>query len=226
SGRGATVDFEVDAALHEAVEATAQATGTSAFMVVHAALAVLLSRLSGTADIAIGTPVAGRGERALDDLVGMFVNTLVLRTRIEPDATFAELLGRVKDTDLAAFDNAELPFERLVEVLDPVRSTGHHPLFQVALFFQNLDRAEVTLPDVEIEPVDLGGAIAKFDLQLTVSPREDAGKPAGMSAQFTYATDLFDESTVRDFAGRLMRVLAALTADAGRVVGDVDLLDT
>ncbi len=226
SGRGATVDFEVDAALHEAVEATAQATGTSAFMVVHAALAVLLSRLSGTADIAIGTPVAGRGERALDDLVGMFVNTLVLRTRIEPAATFAELLGRVKDTDLAAFDNAELPFERLVEVLDPVRSTGHHPLFQVALFFQNLDRAEVTLPDVEIEPVDLGGAIAKFDLQLTVSPREDAGKPAGMSAQFTYATDLFDESTVRDFAGRLMRMLAALTADAGRVVGDVDLLDT
>ncbi|WZU33671.1 Linear gramicidin synthase subunit D [Rhodococcus ruber] len=226
SGRGATVDFEVDAALHEAVEAAAQATGTSAFMVVHAALAVLLSRLSGTADIAIGTPVAGRGERALDDLVGMFVNTLVLRTRVEPDATFAELLGRVRDVDLAAFDNAELPFERLVEVLDPVRSAGHHPLFQVALFFQNLDRAEVTLPDVEIESVDLGGAVAKFDLQLTVSPREEVGKPAGMSAQFTYATDLFDESTVQGFAGRLIRLLAALAAGTGRVVGDLDLLDT
>ncbi|MCZ1071271.1 non-ribosomal peptide synthetase [Rhodococcus sp. A5(2022)] len=226
SGRGATVDFEVDAALHEAVEAAAQATGTSAFMVVHAALAVLLSRLSGTADIAIGTPVAGRGERALDDLVGMFVNTLVLRTRVEPDATFAELLGRVRDVDLAAFDNAELPFERLVEVLDPVRSAGHHPLFQVALFFQNLDRAEVTLPDVEIESVDLGGAVAKFDLQLTVSPREEAGKPAGMSAQFTYATDLFDESTVQSFAGRLIRLLAALAAGTDRVVGDLDLLDT
>ncbi|MCF8781843.1 non-ribosomal peptide synthetase [Rhodococcus ruber] len=226
SGRGATVDFEVDAALHEAVEAAAQATGTSAFMVVHAALAVLLSRLSGTADIAIGTPVAGRGERALDDLVGMFVNTLVLRTRVEPDATFAELLGRVRDVDLAAFDNAELPFERLVEVLDPVRSAGHHPLFQVALFFQNLDRAEVTLPDVEIESVDLGGAVAKFDLQLTVSPREEAGKPAGMSAQFTYATDLFDESTVQGFAGRLIRLLAALAAGTDRVVGDLDLLDT
>ncbi|CDZ89158.1 amino acid adenylation domain-containing protein [Rhodococcus ruber] len=226
SGRGATVDFEVDAALHEAVEAAAQATGTSAFMVVHAALAVLLSRLSGTADIAIGTPVAGRGERALDDLVGMFVNTLVLRTRVEPDATFAELLGQVRDVDLAAFDNAELPFERLVEVLDPVRSAGHHPLFQVALFFQNLDRAEVTLPDVEIESVDLGGAVAKFDLQLTVSPREEAGKPAGMSAQFTYATDLFDESTVQSFAGRLIRLLAALAAGTDRVVGDLDLLDT
>ncbi|MDM7491553.1 amino acid adenylation domain-containing protein, partial [Rhodococcus sp. CSLK01-03] len=226
SGRGATVDFEIDAALHEVVEAAAQATGTSAFMVVHAALAVLLSRLSGTADIAIGTPVAGRGERALDDLVGMFVNTLVLRTRVEPDATFAELLGRVRDADLAAFDNAELPFERLVEVLDPVRSTGHHPLFQVALFFQNLDRAEVTLPDVEIESVDLGGAVAKFDLQLTVSPREEAGKPAGMSAQFTYATDLFDEPTVQGFAGRLIRVLAALAAGTDRVVGDLDLLDT
>src|SRR3546814_3694839 len=91
-------------------------------MVVHAALAVLLSRLSGTSDIAIGTPVAGRGEQALDDLIGMFVNTLVLRTEVDPGESFTALLSKVRDTDLAGFENADVPFERLVEALDPDRS--------------------------------------------------------------------------------------------------------
>ncbi|WP_374229942.1 amino acid adenylation domain-containing protein, partial [Rhodococcus sp. F64268] len=224
SGRGGTVLFEIDASLHAAVAETGQATGCSPFMIVHAALATLLARLSSTTDIAIGTPVAGRGEQALDDLIGMFVNTLVLRTAVTPGDTFAALLDRVRTGDIDAFAHAELPFERLVEVLDPVRSTGHHPLFQVALFFQNMDRPDLSLPDLDIDAVDLGGAVAKFDLQLTVTPRLDAGKPCGMSAQFTYATDLFDESTVRGLADGLVATLDALVSDLDTVVGDVDLL--
>nr|WP_307854258.1 non-ribosomal peptide synthetase [Rhodococcus sp. B50] len=224
SGRGATVEFEIDAVLHEAVVELGRAAGCSPFMVVHAAFAILLSRISGANDIAIGTPVAGRGEQVLEDLIGMFVNTLVLRTSVTPERTFADVLREVRASDIDAFAHAELPFERLVEILDPVRSAGHHPLFQVALFFQNMEQPELALPGLEVEPVDLGGSIAKFDLQLTVGPREIEGRPAGMGAQFTYASDLFDESTVQSLATRLVTVLDALTGDVDAVVGDVELL--
>ena len=111
----------------------ARAEGATLFMVVHAALAVLLARLSGTDDIAIGTPVAGRGERELDDLIGMFVNTLVLRTQVDGGTAFDGSAGpSARDRISQAFAHADVPFERLVEVLNPVRSTARHPLFQVA----------------------------------------------------------------------------------------------
>ena len=102
--------------------------------------------LSGTTDINIGAPMAGRGESELDDLIGMFVNTLVLRTEVDPSAAFTTLLASARETDLQAFAHSDLPFERLVEVLDPVRSRAHHPLFQVALAFQNLGQNSLALP--------------------------------------------------------------------------------
>ncbi|MBB5912967.1 amino acid adenylation domain-containing protein/non-ribosomal peptide synthase protein (TIGR01720 family) [Nocardia transvalensis] len=224
SGLGAEYAFTVDARLHTLLDLHAQRSGASLFMVVHAALAVLLSRLSGTTDIAIGSPVAGRGERELDDLIGMFVNTLVLRTVIDPDASFHELLAQVRDSDLGAFSHADLPFERLVEVLDPVRSQAHHPLFQVALFFQNMDKPRLELPGLTAAAVDFDGAIAKFDLQLTVVPRKENGEPRGLTAAFTYATDLFDEATVAGFAERLVALFDAITTDPAQPVGDIDLL--
>ncbi|MCM6775975.1 amino acid adenylation domain-containing protein [Nocardia sp. CDC141] len=219
SGRGAEYRFAVDAELGKRLEELAQGSGASLFMVVHAALAALLARLSATDDIAIGTPVAGRGERELDGLIGMFVNTLVLRTRIDGAASFAELLAQVKQTDLGAFSHAELPFERLVEVLDPVRSQAHHPLFQVALFFQNMDRARLELPGLSATAVEFSGAVAKFDLQLTMVPQAE-----GLSGLFTYAVDLFDEATVAGFADRLLRLLEGVTAEPDRALGDIDLL--
>ncbi|WP_040774040.1 non-ribosomal peptide synthetase, partial [Nocardia pneumoniae] len=224
SGRGAEFSFEIPAATHAELTELAHRQGVSLFMVVHAAFAVLLGRLSGSDDVTIGTPVAGRGERELDELIGMFVNTLVLRTRVDRGLSFAELLAATKETDLAAFSHAELPFERLVEVLDPVRSQAHHPLFQVALFFQNIQAPRLELPGLTATAVELGGAQAKFDLQLTVVPRQDDEAAAGMSAMFTYATDLFDESTIAEFAGRLRRLLAAVAADPARAIGDLDLL--
>ncbi|WP_438943990.1 amino acid adenylation domain-containing protein [Nocardia blacklockiae] len=224
SGLGAEYAFTVDERLHGRLDQLSHRTGVSLFMVVHAALAVLLARLSGTEDIVVGTPVAGRGERELDDLIGMFVNTLVLRTRVDPGASFTDLLAAVKETDLGAFSHAELPFERLVEVLDPVRSQAHHPLFQVALFFQNMDKPRLELPGMTAAAIAFDGAIAKFDLQLTVIPRRDRGLARGLSATFTYATDLFDETTIAGFAERLVNILEAAAAEPARAIGDIDLL--
>ncbi|MDE1671886.1 non-ribosomal peptide synthetase, partial [Nocardia gipuzkoensis] len=223
SGRGAEYAFAVDASVHRGLAELAHSVGASEFMVVHSALALLLARLTGTDDITIGTPVAGRGERELDGLIGMFVNTLVLRTRIDLGASFRALLAQVRETDLGAFSHAELPFERLVEVLDPVRSQAHHPLFQVALFFQNMSRPEITLPGLSARVVELDGAVAKFDLQLTVAP-EAEGEAAGFTAMFTYATDLFDERTIAEFAWRLDRLLTVAAAEPDQPIGAIDLL--
>ncbi|WP_417629250.1 amino acid adenylation domain-containing protein [Nocardia lasii] len=222
TGRGAEFGFRIPAATHTALAALAQRTGTSEFMVVHAGFAVLLGRLAHTDDIAIGTPVAGRGARELDDLIGMFVNTLVLRTQLDQRASFADLLRETKRADLAAFANADLPFERLVELLDPVRSQAHHPLFQVALFFQNLDLPTLRLPGLDAAPVDFGAAVARFDLQLTIVPGTDPTAP--MAASFTYATDLFDAETVETIAARFTHLLDAVSADAQIAIGDIDLL--
>nr|WP_245672136.1 non-ribosomal peptide synthetase [Nocardia anaemiae] len=221
SNNGAVVAFDIDAEIHGRLDRLAHEHNSTLFMVVHAALAVLLARLSGTRDIAIGTPVAGRGEAALDDLIGMFVNTLVLRTEIDPAMTFDDLLRAVRKVDVAAFGHADVPFERLVELLDPVRSAARHPLFQVMLVFQNLARTELELPGLTVAGVEHGVSLAKFDLQLEI-----AEKPAaqGMSATFTYATDLFDAATVQDFADRFLRVLSAVAADSDAVLGDIDLL--
>ncbi|MEU7630994.1 non-ribosomal peptide synthase/polyketide synthase [Nocardia sp. NPDC049220] len=226
SGRGAAFSFEIPAQTHAELTELAHRTGVSLFMVVHAAFAVLLGRLSSTDDVVIGTPIAGRGERELDELIGMFVNTLALRTRIDLGASFTELLAATKETDLAAFSHNELPFERLVEVLDPIRSQAHHPLFQVALFFQNLDSPQLELPGLSLSTLEFGGVVATFDLQLTVVPPRADDVAAGLSAMFTYATDLFDESSIAQFAWRLERLLAAVATDPGQVVGEIDLLAT
>ncbi|MFQ6399214.1 condensation domain-containing protein, partial [Nocardia sp. KC 131] len=136
---GGRVTVDVSADVQQRLIVLGRKHNASVFMVLHGALAVLLARLSGTDDVAIGTPIAGRGEQALDDLVGMFVNTLVLRSRVDGGESFTDFLGRVRETDLAAFGHADVPFERLVEVLNPARSQARHPLFQVVLSVQNLD---------------------------------------------------------------------------------------
>ncbi|MFC4604943.1 amino acid adenylation domain-containing protein, partial [Rhodococcus kronopolitis] len=225
SNRGVNYGFPLTPELVAGIDGLARDLGATPFMVVHAALAVLLARLSGTTDIAIGAPIAGRGDAALDELVGMFVNTLVLRTEVDEAESFAGLLARVRTNDLGAFAHADVPFERLVEVLNPARSQARHPLFQVALFFQNLEQAAVELPDLTLAALDFDPGIAKFDLQLTMLDSvAESGAPA-MTVQITYATDLFDEATVAAFGRRFEAVLSAVVADAEMVVGDIDLVD-
>ncbi|MFJ7624599.1 condensation domain-containing protein, partial [Rhodococcus erythropolis] len=219
SGRGANHSFTIEPQLWSELDELAKATNATPFMVVHSALAVLLARLSATTDIAIGAPIAGRGEAELDDVIGMFVNTLVLRTEVDPSMSFAELLASAREVDLQAFAHADVPFERIVEALDPVRSQAHHPLFQVALTFQNLGQTSLDMPGLRAAAVEFDAALAKFDLQLTLEEAE-----AGMSATLTYATDLFDASTAAEFADRFVSVLRGVVANPTAAVGDVDVL--
>ncbi|MBC7304321.1 MAG: amino acid adenylation domain-containing protein [Nocardia sp.] len=222
--RGAAQDFAVTAEVHQALEALAREHNASLFMVVRAALSVLLARVAGTDDVTVGAPVAGRGEPELDDLVGMFVNTVVLRTRIDAAESFADLLGRVRDIDLAAFAHADVPFERLVAELDPPRTQAHHPLYQVALSFQNFGATRLELPELTVSAIDLGEQSAPVDLQLTVVPLEDAAGPAGLRCSWRYATDLFDASTMQTLGARLAGLLCAAVAAPHRPVGDLPLL--
>ncbi|MBF6171852.1 non-ribosomal peptide synthetase [Nocardia blacklockiae] len=225
SMRSATTEFQVGTELHRALADLAAATGVSLFMVVHAALAVLLARLGGARDVVIGTAVAGRGDAALDGLVGMFVNTLALRTTVEPEIGFREFLTRVRDTDVDAFGHADVPFEQLVQALNPARSTAHHPLFQVSLSLQNFEEPVLELPGlrVAVEPFDRDSS--PFDLTLGLRERFSAAGPAGIDAVLTFATDLFDAATAAAFARRWERILVAVTADPDRAVDAIDLLD-
>ncbi|MBO0856408.1 MAG: AMP-binding protein, partial [Nocardia sp.] len=222
---GRMVEVRVDAEIHRGLAELAQAHGATLFMVVHTALSVLLARLSGTDDIAIGSPMAGRGEEKLDDLIGMFVNTLVFRTRVDEGEPFADLLARQRKTDVQALAHADVPFERLVEVLNPVRSTARHPLFQVGLSFQNLSQQTLELPGLRVSGLDFDTRLSQFDLQWFLSDTHDeSGVPAGLGGVITYATDLFDEATVRGFAERFVRLLEMIVADPSVPVGDIELL--
>ncbi|MFE3028706.1 amino acid adenylation domain-containing protein, partial [Nocardia tengchongensis] len=226
SFHGSRVTFEIPAELHARLAGLARAQGVSLFMVMHSALAVLLARLSGTSDIAIGTPVAGRGEQALDDLIGMFVNTLVLRSEVDGAQSFTDFLARTRESDLAAFANTDVPFERLVEVLNPTRSQARHPLFQVMLSFQEMSHGSMELPGLTVSADELEVDIAKFDLQWTLTEQRGlGGEPAGLSAVLSYATDLFDAATVTEFGQRFLRVLETAVSAPDTVVRDIDVLD-
>ncbi|MCX6493930.1 MAG: amino acid adenylation domain-containing protein, partial [Rhodococcus sp.] len=225
SFRGDAVRFTVDAGTHAALAELGRTEQATLFMVVHSAFAVLLARLSGSEDIAVGTPIAGRGERALDSMIGMFVNTLVFRSSVESSMTFRQLLAQARERDLAAFAHSDVPFERLVEVLNPVRSTARNPLFQVGLSFQNLAESTFELPGLTVSAVEADAVTAKTDLQLSISDRyAPDGSPAELSAEFSYATDLFGRATVEGFADRFVRLLAAVAEDPSAVVGDLELL--
>ncbi|WP_065489848.1 non-ribosomal peptide synthetase [Rhodococcus opacus] len=223
SGLGSSVDFTVPAATVARLVSLAREAGATPFMVVHAALAVLLARLSGATDIAIGSPIAGRGDAALDDLVGMFVNTLVLRAQYQPDESFAELLGRMRDADLEAFSRADVPFERLVDKLNPIRSQSFSPLFQVMLAFQNFSRPAVELPGLTVTPVEVDRQAVQFDLSMTVGESADGG--GGFVGRLSYATDVFDGATVREIARRFVRILEAVVDDPMMPVGDIPIVE-
>ncbi|WP_157514135.1 non-ribosomal peptide synthetase, partial [Nocardia concava] len=222
SHRGATHTFVLSPAVVEGMQALAQARGVTVFMIFHAALTVVLSRLSGSVDIAVGSPVAGRGAAELDELIGMFVNTVVLRARVDEARPFTDLLSDIRGIDLDAFAHAEVPFEQVVETLDPPRSQAHHPLFQVMLAFHNLDQARLELPDVVVTAAGAETGIERFDLTFTLTdaPDRDGAIPVDLS----YATDLFDPGTIAAFAGRLQRVLRAITEEPGVLVRDIDVL--
>ncbi|MGW4896842.1 amino acid adenylation domain-containing protein, partial [Kitasatospora sp. NPDC004240] len=225
SHRGGFVRAGLDAELHRGLRELGRANGTSLFMVLQAGLAALLSRLGAGDDIPVGTLTAGRGDQALDDLVGFFVNTLVLRTDTSGDPTFAELLARVRDTALAGYANQDLPFEHLVEALNPARSLSHHPLFQVMLVLQNNARAEFAPSGLRVAELELTTTTSKFDLVLSLAERHgEDGSPAGIDVFVQFASDLYDPVTVETMVARLVRLLTAAVADPRCRLGGIDLL--
>ena len=225
SHRGHEAALDVPAGVHGQLAAVARAHGVTMFMVVQAALAVLLSRLGAGEDIPVGFAVAGRTDQALDDLVGFFVNNLVLRADVSGDPSFAGLLGRVREAGLGAFDHQDVPFERLVEVLAPVRSMARHPLFQVNLTMQNNAPAVLELPGVRAGSLPGGITPSRFDLNILVGEVfAGDGAPAGLRGLVIVAADLFDPGMAGQLAGRLVRVLAAVAADPGQPASGVEIL--
>src|SRR5262249_17958984 len=159
-------------------------------------------------------------DAALDDLVGMFVNSLVLRTSTAGNPSFRELVARVRESDLAAYAHQDVPFERLVDVLNPARSMARHPLFQVVLSFPNNPAASVEVDGVTVAPVELGSGAAKFDLCLHLADTYAAGAPAGITAGLEYALDLFDPATAESLAARFQRYVAALAVEPDAPIGE------
>ncbi|WP_018803940.1 non-ribosomal peptide synthetase [Salinispora arenicola] len=220
SSRGGLVEFPIESDLLEAVQKLAAEQDITVSMVMHSALAVLLHHLGCGDDVPIGAPIAGRTDEELRDLVGFFVNTWVLRVDLSGNPTFVELLGRVRDRSLAAYDNQDMPFERLVELLNPDRSTAYHPFFQVMLAWQE-PLGELEFAGLDVQPATLETRTAKFDLFFNMIP----DRSGGVGVRLEYATDLFDRETVEALADRFVRVLRQLVADSGRRVGGIDVLD-
>ncbi|MEU4769929.1 amino acid adenylation domain-containing protein [Actinosynnema sp. NPDC023794] len=225
---GDEVVFELDADLHRDLADLAARCRATPFMVVQAAVAALLTRFGAGEDIPLGSPVAGRGDVALEDAVGCFLNTVVLRVDTSGDPTARELLGRVRDTDLAAYAHQDVPFERLVEVLNPARSAARNPLFQVALGFRgDTEAADLVfrLPGLTATGWSSPTVVTKFDLWFNVDEQHTPdGGPAGMRGATGYRTDLFDRSTAQRLTDALVRVLRGMAADPDARVGDLDVL--
>ncbi|MGY0656009.1 non-ribosomal peptide synthetase DhbF [Bacillus subtilis] len=222
---GDTIHFRIEPEFHKRLQELARTNRVSLFMVLQSGLAALLTRLGAGTDIPIGSPIAGRNDYALGDLVGLFINTLVLRTDTSGDPSFRELLDRVRKVNLAAYDNQDLPFERLVEVLNPARSRATHPLFQIMLAFQNTPDAELHLPDMESSLRINSVGSAKFDLTMEISEDRLAdGTPNGMEGLLEYSTDLFKRETAQALADRLMRLLEAAESDPDEQIGNLDIL--
>ncbi|GAA3971611.1 hypothetical protein GCM10022231_36430 [Gordonia caeni] len=221
SRAGDRIDFAVDARLTARMTDFARSRGATPFMVAHNAFAILLGRLGANRDVVIGTPVAGRGDAHLDQMVGMFVNMLALRTVIDPSATGEQALATAREAALHAFANAAVPFDRVVEVLDRPRTSAHHPVFQVALSFQNIGPLELSLPGVDVEAIDGEQGVAEFDLHLTLA---DGAPDGGLIGRLDYATDLFDAATAAAVAEQYVRVLTGLLAAPVAAVGDLGLL--
>ncbi|HXM54492.1 MAG TPA: amino acid adenylation domain-containing protein, partial [Candidatus Dormibacteraeota bacterium] len=216
--RGGVHRFTVPAALARELRALGGRLGASLFMVLLAGFEVVLARSTGRHDIAVGVPVANRSRVELEGMAGFFVNTLVMRVDAGGDPTFAELLGRVREMALEAYRHQDVPFEKLVEELQPKRDLSRNPLFQV-MFSTRVEPSRPDFPGLTVAVEDVETGLAKFDLSLVLT--ESAGELAG---RFDYDADLFEPATIARLGDRLLRVLEAVASAPEQRVAEVDLL--
>ena len=225
SYQGETIHFHIDASMHSGLVELARKNGVSLFMVLQAGLSALFTRLGAGTDIPIGSPIAGRNDDALSDIVGLFVNTLVLRTNTSGDPSFEELLNRVKRSNLAAYENQDVPFERLVEVLNPVRTRNSHPLFQVMLAFQNTPEATFDAPDIEANLEIQSVGSAKFDLTFEISESNGVdGNPNGLQGLLEFSTDLYKRETAQKLVERYILLLDDAVKHPDQSIGRLEIL--
>ncbi|QDQ09903.1 amino acid adenylation domain-containing protein [Streptomyces spectabilis] len=212
--RGDTVAFRLAPEVRSALDDVARAHGATVPMVLQSALAVLLHLMGGGDDLTVGSSIAGRTDEGLADLVGFFVNTWVLRADLSGDPSFDDVVRQVRDKAVTAYDHQDLPFERLVEALNPERSTGHHPLFQVMFSWQR-GPGDLELAELKAAPEPVVTGTAKFDLLFQVDePSPGERRPGqGLSGLVEYAADLFDRSTAQTLADRFTRLVGRLAAD-------------
>jgi amino acid adenylation domain-containing protein len=225
--------LELPQSLLEALEALSQQAGVTLFMTLLAAFQTLLHRYSGQTDIAIGSPIANRHRSELEGLIGFLVNSLVLRTDLAGDPSFLDLLERVKAVTLAAYDHQDLPFEKLVEELQPIRSLSQNPLFQVVFALQNTPMEHLTLPGLELSPIKLETRTARFDLELYVWKCADNFRNLwgdgwqqtdGLRGVIVYNTDLFDSATIAAFRQHWQTLLAGIVAHPQAPLSTLPLL--
>ncbi|MDT5268373.1 MAG: hypothetical protein QOH49_559 [Acidobacteriota bacterium] len=221
SFRGASRVLSLDADLSARLKALAQHEGVTLFMLVLAAFKVLLCRYTGTEDVIVGTPIANRNRVELEGLIGFFVNTLVMRTDLSGRPSFVELLRRVRAVSLGAYAHQDMPFEQLVELLQPERSTSRSPLFQVMFSLQNAEADEALLRGLTLQPLEVERVTTQFDLSLDVMETPD-----GIAAVAEYSTDLFDGSTIELMLGHFRAVLEGVAANPHVSVAEVPLLTT
>ncbi|HEX6371119.1 MAG TPA: amino acid adenylation domain-containing protein [Longimicrobium sp.] len=218
--RGGRVPFRLSATLAERLREVGRREDATLYMVLLAAFQVLLARYAGTGDVVIGSPVAGRTRREVEELIGLFINTLVLRTDLSGDPSFATVLRRVREATLGAYEHQQVPFEKLVEELQPERSLSHAPLFQVMFSLQNAEPRAAGLAGLRIGEVQAEVGTTRFDLALALL--EGAG---GVEGVLTYSTDLFERNTIRRMARHLERLLQQAADDPDRPLSALSLLD-
>ncbi|WP_420126422.1 non-ribosomal peptide synthase/polyketide synthase [Longimicrobium sp.] len=219
SYRGATVPVQLSPELLERLQALSRTEGATLYMTLLGAFQVLLSRYSGSEDVVVGSPIAGRTRGEVEALIGFFINTLVLRTDLSGDPSFRETLRRVREATLGAYAHQELPFEKLVVELQPERSLSHSPLFQVMFTLQNAGGGGGALAGLKVGGVGAAMQVARFDLSLELT-----ATPEGLRGGIIYSTDLFERGTIVRMLGHLERVLEQVAGDADVRLSELELL--
>ncbi|HEY0739193.1 MAG TPA: amino acid adenylation domain-containing protein, partial [Herpetosiphonaceae bacterium] len=219
SFRGARCPFTIDRSLTDALNRLSRHEGATLFMTLLATFNVLLARYTHQSDIVVGSPIANRTQDDLEGLIGFFANTLALRTDLSGQPSFRDLLGRVRETALGAYAHQELPFELLVEELQPQRDLSRNPLFQAMFVLQNAPIAVLEAPDLVLQPLTFERDIALFDISLVMEET-----PAGLRGVFEYATDLFEATTIERMIGQFQQLLVQIAADAEQRVWSLPLL--